>query len=100
MQLQAYAACDDPNIRAAVRTEFVRLVRFVQAASGAPDDAVQAWLARGMLMNVGAAMDLEVVDEDWARMCLDSRPPSFRRGGASLWESGAGWPVWPSLSGR
>ncbi|MCJ7796938.1 MAG: hypothetical protein MUQ56_09265 [Thermoleophilia bacterium] len=47
-------------------------MRFVQGASGAPDDAVQAWLAQGMLTNVGAAMDLEGVDEDWARMCLDS----------------------------
>jgi len=47
------------------------LVRFVQGASGAPDDAVQACLARGMLMNVGAAMDLEGVDADWARTGLD-----------------------------
>jgi AcrR family transcriptional regulator len=45
IQLQAYAACDDPDVREAVRVEFLRLVRFVQGASGAPDDAVQG-LAR------------------------------------------------------
>jgi AcrR family transcriptional regulator len=71
MQMQAYAACDDPEVREAVREEFVRLVRFVQTASGAPDVAVRAWLAEGMLMNVGAAMDLGGVQEDWARLCLE-----------------------------
>ena len=74
MQLQAYAACDHPDVREAVRAEFLRLVRFVQGASGAPDDAVQACLARGMLMNVGAAMDLEGVDADWARTAW-THPP-------------------------
>ena len=69
MQLQAHAACEDPDVRAAVREEFLRLVRFVQSASGAPDEAVRPWLAEGMLMNVAAAMDLGQVDEDWARMC-------------------------------
>ena len=72
MQLQAYAACDDDEVRDAVREEFLRLVRFVQSASGAPDEAVRPWLAEGMLMNVSAAMDLGQVDEDWARMCTGS----------------------------
>ena len=70
MQMQAYAACDDPEVREVVREEFLRLVRFVQSASGAPDTAVREWLAQGMLMNVSAAMDLSDVDADWARMCL------------------------------
>ena len=69
MQLQAHAACEDLEVRAAVREEFLRLVRFVQSASGAPDEAVRPWLAEGMLMNASAAMDLGQVDEDWARMC-------------------------------
>ena len=69
MQLQAHAACEDPDVRAAVREEFLRLVRFVQSASGAPDDAVRPWLAEGMLMNAAAAMDLSQIDADWARMC-------------------------------
>ena len=71
MQLQAYAACEDDDVRETVRAEFVQLVRFVQDASGAPDVAVRAWLAEGMLMNVGAAMDLAAVPADWARMCID-----------------------------
>ena len=68
MQMQAYAACEDEAIREVVRDEMLRLVSFVQSASGAPDEAVREWLAYGMLMNVVAAMDLTDVDADWARM--------------------------------
>ena len=70
MQMQAYAACDDTEVREVVREEYLRLVRFVQSASGASDALVREWLAQGMLMNVSAAMDLSNVDADWARMCL------------------------------
>ena len=58
MQMQAYAACDDEEIRDVVRDEMLRLVNFVQSASGAPEAAIREWLAYGMLMNVVAAMDL------------------------------------------
>ena len=68
MQMQAYAACDDEEIRTVVRDEMLRLVTFVQSASGAPEEAIREWLAFGMLMNVVAAMDLTDVDADWARM--------------------------------
>jgi AcrR family transcriptional regulator len=70
MQMQAYAACADEEIRDVVRGEMLRLVGFVQSASGAPEEAIREWLAYGMLMNVVAAMDLQGVDADWARiMC-------------------------------
>jgi AcrR family transcriptional regulator len=68
MQMQAYTACSDEEIREVVRDELLRLVSFVQSASGAPDAAIREWLAYGMLMNVVAAMDLTGVDADWARM--------------------------------
>jgi AcrR family transcriptional regulator len=68
MQMQAYAACEDMEIREVVRDEMLRLVNFVQSASGAPEAAIREWLAYGMLMNVVAAMDLTDVDADWARM--------------------------------
>jgi AcrR family transcriptional regulator len=70
MQMQAYSACTDDEIREVVRDEMLRLVNFVKSASGAPDAAIREWLSYGMLMNVVAAMDLEAVDADWARiMC-------------------------------
>ena len=68
MQMQAYTACEDADICEVVRDEMLRLVSFVQSASGASDQAVREWLAYGMLMNVVAAMDLTGVDADWARM--------------------------------
>jgi len=73
MQMQAYAACADDEIREVVRDEMLRLVSFVQSASGAPEAAVREWLAYGMLMNVVAAMDLTDVDADWARMMCPVR---------------------------
>ena len=70
MQMQAYAACADEEIRDVVRDEMLRLVSFVQSASGAPEAAIREWMAYGMLMNVVASMDLTEVDADWARiMC-------------------------------
>jgi AcrR family transcriptional regulator len=68
MQMQAYAACEDEEIRDVVREEMLRLVSFVQSASGAPEPAIREWLAYGMLMNVVAAMDLTEVQADWARI--------------------------------
>jgi hypothetical protein len=70
MQMQAYAACADEEIRDVVRDEMLRLVNFVQSASGASEAAIREWLAYGMLMNVVASMDLTEVEADWARiMC-------------------------------
>jgi len=79
MQMQAYAACEDEEIREVVRDEMLRLVSFVQSASGAPDKAVREWLAYGMLMNAVAAMDLTEVDADWARMMCPVSPTALAK---------------------
>jgi AcrR family transcriptional regulator len=73
LQLHAYAACDDPDVRTAVREEYARLYRFVASASGVPDWALRAFFAEGMMMNVAAAMDLESVNEDWAVNCMGGK---------------------------
>jgi AcrR family transcriptional regulator len=73
LQLQAYATCDDPDVRTAVREEYARLYRFVASASGVPDWALRAFFAEGMMMNVAAAMDLESVNEDWAVNCMGGK---------------------------
>ena len=67
LQLQAYAACDDPEIRAATRTGFKQLWALVERLSGLPYEQVVTFFAMGMLMNVAAAMDLPAVDERWTR---------------------------------
>jgi AcrR family transcriptional regulator len=56
LQLQAYAACDDPEIRQVVREEFAALYRVVARTSGGDPDALEAWFAHGMLLNVAASM--------------------------------------------
>ena len=56
LQMQAYAACDDPEIQRVVRDEWTALYDAVARASGADEDAIHHWFAEGMLMNVSAAV--------------------------------------------
>ena len=69
LQMQAYAACEDPEIRAATRAGYKRLWTLVERVSGLPFDRIVQFFAMGMLMNVAAAMDLPVVDERWTSWC-------------------------------
>jgi AcrR family transcriptional regulator len=69
MQMQAYAACDDPEIRAATRDGYKRLWELVERITGLPFQTVVDFFAVGMLMNVAAAMDLPSVDERWTSWC-------------------------------
>jgi AcrR family transcriptional regulator len=69
LQLHAYAACDDPVVRAFVRHRFSDLVLRVAQSSGTSPDALRAFFAEGMLLNVAAAMDLSEADVAWQRMC-------------------------------
>ena len=69
LQLHAYAACDDPEIRAATRAGFKELWLLVERLSGMPYERIASFFASGMLMNVAAAMDLPAVDERWAQWC-------------------------------
>jgi len=69
LQLHAYAACDDPDIRAVTRSGFKDLWADVERLSGLPYERIVAFFGMGMLMNVAAAMDLPAVDERWTRWC-------------------------------
>jgi AcrR family transcriptional regulator len=69
LQLQSYAACDDPEIRDATRTGFKALWALAERLSGLPYERIVTFFAMGMLMNVAAAMDLPAVDERWTRWC-------------------------------
>jgi AcrR family transcriptional regulator len=69
LQLQSYAACDDPEIQAATRAGFKELWLLAERLTGLPPDRVISFFAMGMLMNVAAAMDLPAVDERWTGWC-------------------------------
>jgi AcrR family transcriptional regulator len=74
MQMQAYAACDDPEIGEITRREFGKLWREVQRLSGLGEERLQQFFAMGMLMNVLASMDATSHQSEWAKACL---PPAW-----------------------
>jgi len=70
-QMQAYAACDDPEIRAVARAGYGDLVAYVERVSGLEPAVVSAFFAVGMLLNVFASMGLTAgQSEPWADQLL------------------------------
>ena len=57
-QMQAHAAAGDPALREPVRAEFIRLIDDVRRLSGVPAADVTSFIAKGMLLNVAAALEL------------------------------------------
>jgi AcrR family transcriptional regulator len=69
-QMQAYAACDDPEVCEIVRNGFGDLVAYVERVSGLPPEEVTRFFSVGMLMNVMASMDLYDKPEAWSERLL------------------------------
>jgi hypothetical protein len=70
LQMQMYAACSDPEIRDMTRAGFAGLFRYVEQVSGGGTLEIRDFFAKGMLMNVAAAMDLPQIcnnDDSWAQ---------------------------------
>ena len=68
--MQAYAACEDPEICAVVRNGFGDLVTYVERVSGVESRRARASSSRGgMLMNVLSSMDAPA--EDWGRRLVE-----------------------------
>lgn len=84
LQMQAYAAGDDPQIGAVTRREFGKLWREVARLSGVDDATLRAFFGQGMLMNVLAAMDATSHPAGWVKACLIpawlNPPYKLRRG--------------------
>jgi AcrR family transcriptional regulator len=70
-QMQAYAACDDPEICSVVRAGYGDLVSYVERVSGLPPAAVSGFFAQGMLLNVIASMGLDHLEEPWAARLME-----------------------------
>lgn len=75
LQMQAYAACDDPEVRAVTREAFGHLWTVVAELAGFSEQEARDFFAAGMLMNVAAAMDLLDATDDpaaaaWVSACL------------------------------
>ena len=72
-QMQAYAACHDPEIREVVRQGYGDLVAYAERVSGLPAEEVTSFFAMGMLLNVFASME-QIGDgaEPWAARLLEA----------------------------
>jgi AcrR family transcriptional regulator len=69
-QMQAYAACDDPDIREVVRNGYGDIFAYVERVSELPAEDVTRFFATGMLLNVMASMDLWDSPEAWSQRLL------------------------------
>lgn len=84
VQLQAYAASGDDEVREVVRRRFAQLYELVRELSGAAAEELQGFFATGMLLNVAAALDLPrlLFDEDWLSDCLATGDGAAPGGGS------------------
>ena len=73
-QMQAYSACEDPDICEVVRNGYGDLVAYVERVSAAEPEVVTRFFAAGMLMNVLASMGLQEGHEPWAARLLSGCP--------------------------
>jgi AcrR family transcriptional regulator len=69
MQMQVYAASADEEVQISSRAEFKRLWELVERLTGLEFQQVVDFFAVGMLMNVGATLNLPAVDERWTSWC-------------------------------
>jgi AcrR family transcriptional regulator len=70
-QMQAYAACDDPDICEIVRQGYGALVDFAAGVSGADELQLSRFFGQGMLLNVLASMQVLDAQEPWAQTLLE-----------------------------
>jgi AcrR family transcriptional regulator len=66
LQMHMYAASDEPEIGKVAREGYGELVRFAEQVSGASGKPITQFFARGMLINVIAAMGVRNAGIDWA----------------------------------
>jgi AcrR family transcriptional regulator len=74
LQHQAYAACDDPEIRDRVRHLYAQLVEHVKQLWDAEPEELDDFFRYGMWLNVAAAMGVEDLSAgcDWIRAEQDA----------------------------
>jgi AcrR family transcriptional regulator len=71
-QMQAYAACGDEQVRRKVKQRWEELAKLTAELSGASPDELTLYLARGMLLNVVAAIGLvpDKASDRWAHEAI------------------------------
>jgi AcrR family transcriptional regulator len=69
-QMHSYADCSDPEVRALVSRRYGELWEWVERRTGASSDEMRDFFAKGMLLNVIAAIDLRGLKDAWVAECL------------------------------
>ncbi|MFI5286823.1 MAG: TetR/AcrR family transcriptional regulator [Candidatus Dormibacteria bacterium] len=80
-QLQSYAACDDPAIRAVVAEGFGELVRLAERLTGVDSSRLSTFFAQGMLLNVLAMMGQVDEPQAWAVRLMEGCGMNAKLGG-------------------
>ena len=62
----SFAACGDPGVRDSVRISFGRMRQTVAKTTRLDPVPIKAFLAFGMLLNNGDALQVAKLDEPWA----------------------------------
>ena len=70
LQMRAYVASEDPEVREIVRAGYGDLVAYVRRVSDADWPTVWAFFSTGMLLNVLASMHVEERPEQWMQDLL------------------------------
>jgi AcrR family transcriptional regulator len=68
LQVHAQSAASVPEIGAALRKGLRTVTQFVQSRSGAPDEAIQRFIAYGQLCHLIVVTGLDAETTDWARL--------------------------------
>jgi AcrR family transcriptional regulator len=71
IQLQAYAAAGEPEIRKFTSEQFTAIVHYVAQRTGLGPAAMREFFATGMLFNLVAALGLMDLDELWGDLRQD-----------------------------
>lgn len=78
LQVHAQSAADVPEIGAALRRGYARVVEFASTRSGATDAAVQRFIAFGQLCHLVVTLGIDDSSERWAQLLgAGIRHPSF-----------------------
>jgi AcrR family transcriptional regulator len=84
LQLQAYAASGEDDVRAVVHRRYAQLYELVRELSGAGPADLRRFFGDGMLLNVAAAVDLPLFadDEAWLSDCAPAAGAAAAGGGS------------------
>ena len=74
--LQSFAACEHTEVREAVWRGFDEVYCCVQAVTRASPEEMHRFVANGLVLLVGAAIDLPAVDRAWGRGLLEACSPA------------------------